>query len=341
VLFILFGLNTTRVLRVLRLRRIINSNCSSIVEKLQWLLILYIIMMILFFSAVMQYLEYPKQQFAFHTWMYYILVTIATVGYGDVSPVTATGRIAAMLIILYAMVLIPMLVNRLLEKMSLQSTHARAKYKPPTATGRHVLICGSIASTNMAELFAELFHQDHYFVGLHVVMLLPHEPPASLVSLMEVRHDLKYNTTYLMGSLLKTSDLQRACVERAGAVFLLNDKFTADEDKEDTRTIIQYFSIRRYMMNHEVLAGVTKQKLSGGILKQTHYLQLMRPENASHMANAYSERHIKSVIISLNEIKMGILAKSLINPGANALIMNLLNSHSIADLPNEIPTWLR
>jgi hypothetical protein len=34
------------------------------------------------------------------------------------------------------------------------------------------------------------------------------------------------------------------------------------------------------------------------------------------------------VIICLNEIKMGVLAKALVNPGSNTLLMNLLSSFS-------------
>ena len=37
-------------------------------------------------AALIQYLEQNRQDYYFHTWMYYILVTIATVGYGDIVP---------------------------------------------------------------------------------------------------------------------------------------------------------------------------------------------------------------------------------------------------------------
>jgi hypothetical protein len=43
-------------------------------------------------AALMQFLERDIQQFGYHTWMYYIWVTIATVGYGDIAPKSALGR---------------------------------------------------------------------------------------------------------------------------------------------------------------------------------------------------------------------------------------------------------
>ena len=36
-------------------------------------------------AAVMQFLEHTALPYPFHTWMYYIWVTTATVGYGDIT----------------------------------------------------------------------------------------------------------------------------------------------------------------------------------------------------------------------------------------------------------------
>lgn len=36
-------------------------------------------------AAVMQYLEESTQPYEYHTWLYYIWVSTATVGYGDIT----------------------------------------------------------------------------------------------------------------------------------------------------------------------------------------------------------------------------------------------------------------
>lgn len=57
-----------------------------------------ITLMILFFAAVLQFLESENQPHAYHTWMYVVWITIATVGYGDITPKTTLGKYIAIFI---------------------------------------------------------------------------------------------------------------------------------------------------------------------------------------------------------------------------------------------------
>ena len=84
--------------------------------------------MILFFAAVLQFLESQHQDLEFHTWMYGAWITLATVGYGDVVPHSTLGRIADMIFISMAIVTIPKITNELFEKMKLQSVYMRSSY---------------------------------------------------------------------------------------------------------------------------------------------------------------------------------------------------------------------
>ena len=55
-----------------------------------------------------------------HIGMYYMLVTIATVGYGDITPDSVLGRFSAMLMIVIAIIMVPQMTNALLEKLARQ-----------------------------------------------------------------------------------------------------------------------------------------------------------------------------------------------------------------------------
>ena len=104
--------------------------------------------------------------------MYYVVVSISTVGYGDISPSSDLGRFAAMCIICFAIIFVPQQTNELIEKMGILSVYARRRYKPRANT-QHVVICGDLRTTFLNEFFNELFHEDHENMNLNAVILQP------------------------------------------------------------------------------------------------------------------------------------------------------------------------
>ena len=118
---------------------------------------------------------------------------------------------------------------------------------------------------------------------------------------------------YLEGSPLKNRDLQRAKVDMAVAVFIMGNKFSTKPDEDDAKTILQQFSLRRYIES----AATEKEPL--------FCLQLIRPENRRHLG-AQEDDDSKEIVVCLNEMKMGLLAKSCMFPGTSTLIFNLLTS---------------
>jgi voltage-gated potassium channel len=159
VLYMLYLLNTTRILRALRLHKKIML-IEDEVDQATANMILSVLVMLLFDAALLQYLEIHIQPLPFHTWMYAMWVTISTVGFGDISPSSEFGRVAIMLVIAFAIIQVPKMTNELLAKMALTSVYARLFYIPKK-NSRHVIICGDLRSTEMREFFVELFHEDH------------------------------------------------------------------------------------------------------------------------------------------------------------------------------------
>lgn len=259
----------------------------------------------------MQYLEAHIQELPFHSWMYYTVVTICTIGYGDISPLSTLGRFAAMFLILFAIIFVPQQSNELIEKMSILSVYARKHYKP-LGNAKHVVICGDMKSTFLEEFFRELFHEDHENLNLNALVLQP-EPPST--DIYEILRDPLFNIVvhYFQGSPLNNHDLRRVHVESAVAIFIMGNKFSIKPDEDDAKTILQYFSIRKY------LQCLTSHS------DPFYCLQLIRPDNKRHLG-LVNEDESKEIVICLNEMKMGLLAKTCMFPGTSTFIFNLLTS---------------
>ena len=233
---------------------------------------------------------------------YYMLVTVTTVGYGDITPKTDLGRFAAMAMICFAIITVPKMTNELIEMMSLQSVYARAVYMPSSRKSTHVLICGDLKSSSLREFFEELFHEDHDIQNLHAVILQPEAPSYEMMSILK---DPAYSltVTYLEGNTLNEKDLKRALAEHATAIFIMTNKFSADPDEEDAKTILQQFSIQRYLRINSTNAS-----------NALFCLQLIRPENKRHLVAATEGADSSDLVACLNEIKMGVIAKAVMFP---------------------------
>jgi len=313
VIYALFAFDNIRILRLLRIRKKL-AHIDDAVTRYLAEMFLSILSMILFFTACIHFVEFEAHYLPYHTWVYVIWITIATVGYGDITPATTQGRFLIMIIIGFSIIIIPKMTNELLEKMALQSVYMRAVYNPVTKRSKHILICGDVSSTSLLDFFQELFHEDHENVDLSAVLLLPLPPTTEIILLL---NNSKFFTsiTYLEGSPLIDMNLHRAKAESAVAVFIMTNKFSTRPDDEDAKTILLSLSIRRYIsqylnVNHKLLC-----------------MQLICPQNRKHL-NTASDQSYTELVVCVNEIKMGVLAKGLLCPGANTLIMNLLSTFS-------------
>ncbi|RYH31493.1 hypothetical protein EON65_02545 [archaeon] len=317
IYYILFALKTTRILRAIRFAGVLEG-IKDAVERHIAETSLDISLMILFFGALMQYIERDSQPYEYQTWIYYMWVTISSVGYGDITPQTTTGRFAAMGMIGSALIFIPKMTNELLDKMRLQSVYARANYQSRNKNAKHVIICGDLTSVSLHEFFEELFHEDHDSTDLNAVILLPSEPTVDIILLMrEPKYEL--SLFYLQGSALQESDLKRAKAETAKAIFIMTNKFSSKPDEEDAKSILLNLSIKRYLSYYQ------RQDM-------LYCTQLIRPENRRHLSkNDANELEENDLVVCLNEIKMGAMAKAVMYPGANTLIMNLISSSSDDD----------
>ena len=318
-LFAMFGLSSTRILRSLRLRRKL-STINDSVERYLKETILGLFVFLLFFAAIMQFFEDYSNPHPFHDWIYFVVVTLASVGYGDITPHSTLGRVFDMMMISSAIVMIPTISNELITKMNIESVYVRGRYVcRGVARHHHVVICGDLQSTSTALFLRGIFHKDQSMDDLHVVFLLS-EPPSVEMMLLLSHSPFSASLTYLQGSASSATDLDRARVDMADAVFIMTNKFSSDPDAADNRSLFFRIAILNYLRERS-----TPSRRNFQIC-----LQLLRPESKARLTHeiTMSGYNIEEVILCLGDLKMGILAKALSFPGANTLLVNLITPYA-------------
>ena len=123
---------------------------------------------------------------SFFTTFYFIIVTIATVGYGEVSPTTEISRLIVLLFILTSVVLIPMQVNQFIVLLQQDSAYRQAYV--PRDDEDHVILCGYVNERPKMERFLkEFFHPDRAYLqdaDYHAVILSPLDVGACVVCIV-------------------------------------------------------------------------------------------------------------------------------------------------------------
>ena len=109
--------------------------------------------------------------------IYFIMVTISTVGYGDYSPTFFTSRVAICILVICTLTILPAQLNKLNGLIALKSPF-RANWKP-TKDQTHVMVCGDVSRSKIESFFREFFHidrQSSHGPNLFALLLGQHEP---------------------------------------------------------------------------------------------------------------------------------------------------------------------
>ncbi|EKV01637.1 Kef-type K+ ransport system, predicted NAD-binding component [Leptolyngbya sp. PCC 7375] len=128
ILPILVGFFDMRLLRLIRWLRVLKL--ARFLEEERWLgregliiarIVFTLVSIIFIYSGAIYQVEHPVKPNVFGTFldaMYFAVVTMTTVGYGDVTPVSDAGRTLTVMMILTGITLIPTQVGRLIQNIN-------------------------------------------------------------------------------------------------------------------------------------------------------------------------------------------------------------------------------
>jgi hypothetical protein len=256
----------------------------------------------------------PECRMDFIQAAYFVIITVTTVGFGDVIPADNLGRVVILAVLLPLFNIIPHEISVLTELMDKQS-----KYSAPFrgAAIPHIVVCGDVGHATALAFLQEFFHPDHGDQQMRVVFLSPQEPTPAVEGLLSSPLFVD-KTQYVLGTPLSTTDLNRADIRKAAAVFILTSPFKPDVAYRDATAILIVKSIRTVSPWAQVFCQVV---------------------------NAEARRHEWAQwdhLLCLQELRMGVIAKSAVCPGFSTLISNLIMSSTDFDasrLPRRDRKW--
>lgn len=250
--------------------------------------------------------------------LYFLLVTIATVGYGDIAPLTSGGKAVAAAVIIITFTVIPSELSRLNQLMALQSQF-RKVYRPVMGNP-HILIVGHVSEPRcLLDLFRELYHPDRMLetgvvnslTDLPCVIVGPEEPNEGIINLLD-HPMLQGRVKYIKGSVMSDADLCRIGADVARACFVLVSKSSVDSDKTDQDTVLRLLAVRNYNPDLEI------------------YAQIVSLVHCEYISEADADH-----VLCLDQIKLNLMAKSTLCPGLVTLISNLFQSSGISSSQQE------
>lgn len=196
---------------------------------------------------------------SFFVCFYYIIVTMATVGYGDFYPTSDYSRIVTIVFIVATMVLVPVQLNNLGTLLA-QKSAFRDPYVP-SMDSQHIIICGDVENRNKIEpFFKEFFHPDRTSAAdIRALIMSLVEPNDDIRSFL-LSPVLEGKLFFMIGSPLSVSDLVRARADLATAIFILTNAECSNQTAEiaDSSTITSLLSVCNFNPKLECFAQVVR-----------------------------------------------------------------------------------
>ena len=282
----------------------------------------------------------------FHHYLYYTIVSISTVGFGDISPYTFYGKIIFIILVFMILIVIQHQINDLIALVSAQSDYARNSYSAKHDIP-HILLVGNISTESLKSFCQEFFHPDHGSQYRHAVILNPRIPPKELEIFLH-EPEIENFVFYLEGDPLNEKDLLRADVHKAKACVIFNDKNSKDPYSGDHQSLFLGIFIKKFVYNHnrdQSKNDITFTELMNYSNTSFHVcLQLNKPDSISHFYNSFQPIYKKIMkpdqLIVIESLKMNLLSKSCITPGIMALVTNLVMTAGDVDETNE-EDWMK
>ena len=247
--------------------------------------LLAVILVIVLGSGALISLFEPELSFVSGIW--WSIVTLTTVGYGDISPSTAGGRILAVIIMFFGIGLLGML-SASLATLLIRKQMKEDKGMCASTVDNHIIICewNHRSRAIIKELRADIQTQN-----IHLVLIADiEEKPIDDASLFFVR------------GMVTEDTLEKANLSKARTIIVLGDD-SVETTARDAKVVLTTLTIES--MNPDVYSVV----------------ELVDKANEQHCVRANADE-----IIVSSELSSNLIASAASNHGISKVVSELLSS---------------
>lgn len=234
-----------------------------------------------------------EKEMTFANALWWAIVTVTTVGYGDISPATPGGRLVGISVMMTGIGLLGTLTasiaSLLVERQFLENRGMKA-----TNVSDHLIICGW---NFRGPRIVEDFRQDPKSRGMPIVVIadLPEKP-------------LDEENFHFIRGDVSTENLEKAAIGAARVVIVLSDD-KLDAYSRDAKTILNTLAIES--ANPDVYTCV----------------ELMDEANVGHCRRAKADE-----IIVVGELSTNLLVQAALDHGMTRMISELVSNRYGEDL---------
>lgn len=236
--------------------------------------------------------------------VWWALVTITTVGFGDITPMTPGGRLVAGVVMVVGMFTLALFAGIVTTTLLGVVVRLRAEQFRMSGHAHHIVVCGyEPASRQLLETLLEESVRDP---GGRELILFGEggRPP-----------DVPAEFTWVEGDPTRESQLPKVRPEQADAVIVVGRRSRPPQEADAT-TILTVFTLRRY------LAARPRPRL-----RPLHIVvEILDAENVDHARAAGADE-----VVETTRLGFSMIAHSIVAPGS-AAIMSRVASSSAASI---------
>ncbi len=232
--------------------------------------------------------------------VWWVLVTITTVGYGDIVPVTVAGRFLGVFIIFSGVALVSMFTATISSIFVAQKLKEERGLKQITER-EHIILCGW---NHTAERILTVIFQKPQPDSVVLINQLPED------QVQNVMLNFKGKPLYFVrGDFVQEEILNRANLVKAKAVLIIPDASSGLTARSDEKTILTAFSVKAIQPKIKV------------------YAHILDHDNEPYLKKAQVDDYIVSDAFS------GVLMGQMVtNPGIPQSLQNLMSRQDAGHL---------